>query len=159
MLLTGYCFSASLPPMLAAGALKALDIMQDKPKMFNDLQERAEHLHDCFKDLDGLELAGDRISTVKHLRLKRSSESRTTDKNVLNSIVLKARELGVALVLATYLEDAEVNLPPPSIRLTVSNLLDMEDIRHAGDVVGEIARELFNQDDHEEVSQQGDQEE
>ena len=41
----------------------------------------------------------------------------------------QSRERGVALVVASYLEDAEVHLPPPSIRLTVSNLLECDEIR------------------------------
>jgi serine palmitoyltransferase len=35
---SGYCFSASLPPMLAAGAMKAIELMEESPKMFSDLR-------------------------------------------------------------------------------------------------------------------------
>lgn len=45
----------------------------------------------------------------------------------------------MALVMASYLEDAEVNLPPASIRLTASNLLSLEDIKNAGKIVSNIA--------------------
>ena len=34
----GYCFSASLPPMLAAGAMKSVELMEENPKMFSDLR-------------------------------------------------------------------------------------------------------------------------
>ena len=44
-------------------------------------------------------------------------------------ILFQSRENGVALVIAAYLDDAEVNLPPMSIRVTTSNLLTIEDIK------------------------------
>ncbi len=51
----------------------------------------------------------------------------------------------MALVLAAYLEDAEVKLPAPSIRLTVSNLLELEDIKHAAQQVREACGKVFEQ--------------
>ena len=65
----GYCFSASLPPMLAAGAMKSLEILQNNPDLTSDLAKKCEFLHKCFKNLHGLELYGDELSPVKHLRL------------------------------------------------------------------------------------------
>ena len=90
--LSGYCFSASLPPMLAAGALKALDLMEDKPSMFTDIQERSEALHEAFEHIEGLELFGDKISPVKHLRVKRQSPDRKVDKGILGHIVVRVSE-------------------------------------------------------------------
>ena len=51
--------------------------------------------------------------------------------------------MGVALVMASYLEDAEVHLPPVSIRLTASTLLTGDDIRIAGKTVLAVCREIF----------------
>ena len=47
----GYCFSASLPPMLAAGALKAVEILENNPMIITDLRSKAELVHDNFNDL------------------------------------------------------------------------------------------------------------
>ena len=77
--------------MLAAGALKALDLMEDKPSMFTDIQERSEVMHTVFEHIEGLELYGDRISPVKHLRLKKQSSERETDKRILGQIVVRVR--------------------------------------------------------------------
>ena len=136
--------------MLAAGALTAVELMEKDPSMFTDLQEKCRAAQEEFSRLPGLKLHGDPMSVVKHLRLERSGGDREADKKALNQVVLKvsriknsevcalswqscpffqSRERGVALVVASYLEDAEVHLPPPSIRLTVSNLLECEDIR------------------------------
>lgn len=78
--------------MLAAGALKALDLMEDKPSMFTDIQERSETLHEAFKQIEGMELIGDRISPVKHLRLKKQSSDRSVDKDILGQLVVRVKD-------------------------------------------------------------------
>jgi len=55
----------------------------------------------------------------------------------------------VALVIAAYLDDAEVNLPEMSIRLTVSNLLNLDEIKHACDVIRDVCGELFGLQDED----------
>lgn len=37
----GYCFSASMPPMLAAASIKSLDLMEASPDMFSQLRAKA----------------------------------------------------------------------------------------------------------------------
>ena len=37
----GYCFSASMPPMLAAAAIKSLDLMESSPDMFAGIRAKA----------------------------------------------------------------------------------------------------------------------
>jgi hypothetical protein len=81
--------------MLAAGALKAVEMMEAKPGMFRDLQNLAEELHTAFEDLPGLTLSGDRISPVKHLRLKSSSGDRDKDKRMMYELVKKVYRNGV----------------------------------------------------------------
>ena len=89
MICVGYCFSASLPPMLAAGSLKAINLMAESPEMFTDLRDKCQVLHDAFDGIEGLELSGDRLSPVKHLRLAESRrKSREEDKKLLKKLVL-----------------------------------------------------------------------
>lgn len=45
----GYCFSASVPPMMAAAAIEALNIMESSPDMFSKLEAKAILLHDLLK--------------------------------------------------------------------------------------------------------------
>ena len=47
----GYCFSASLPPMLAAGALKAFEILEHDPNLVQEISRKSELLHDNFDQL------------------------------------------------------------------------------------------------------------
>lgn len=140
----GYCFSASLPPMLAAGAFKAIELMEQDLGMFQQLREKAEEMHNGFEDLRGLRLVGERFSPVKHLRLESPRGNREEDKAVMTSIITKAREEGIALVMASYLEDAEAHLPPVSIRLTCSTLLSLDDLRRASKIVHEICDNIFS---------------
>ncbi|NWX21560.1 SPTC1 palmitoyltransferase, partial [Aegotheles bennettii] len=41
----GYCFSASLPPLLAAAAIEALNIIEDNPDIFQILRDKCERIH------------------------------------------------------------------------------------------------------------------
>ncbi|XP_061042644.1 serine palmitoyltransferase 1-like [Eubalaena glacialis] len=41
----GYCFSASLPPLLAAAAIEALNIMEENPGIFAVLKEKCKRIH------------------------------------------------------------------------------------------------------------------
>ncbi len=65
----------------------------------------------------------------------------------MTHFTIQSREKGVALVLASYLEDAEVHLPPVSIRLTSSTLLTLDDIRIAGKTVLSVCKEIFGEAD------------
>ena len=95
--------------MLAAGALKALDLMEDKPSMFTDVQERSETMHESFKNVEGLKLFGDPISPVKHLRLEKPSPDgdRAVDKRILGQIVVRvsffqAKHISFSLIFLIF---------------------------------------------------------
>ena len=47
----GYCFSASLPPMLAAGALKAFEVLENDPNLVQEISRKSELLHDNLDQL------------------------------------------------------------------------------------------------------------
>ena len=47
----GYCFSASLPPMLAAGALKAFEVLETDPNLVQEISRKSELLHDNLDQL------------------------------------------------------------------------------------------------------------
>jgi len=136
----GYCFSASLPPMFAAGALKSIEILENNPDLPNQLARKSELLHDHFDLLPGLELHGDRISPVKHLRVANPDNdlSRQDQKKILRNIVQRARQRQLALTMAAYLEDVEVCCPLPSIRLTVSVLMEDDLIIKAGQIIQDV---------------------
>jgi serine palmitoyltransferase len=92
----GYCFSASLPPLLAASAIEALNIIESndtgtifKPQklmksfrhkyanlflyslkeLFAELEKKCKQVHQRLKALNNYTVTGLDISPVKHLRL------------------------------------------------------------------------------------------
>jgi len=145
----GYIFSASLPPLLATAVITALDMIDSDPELVLRLQDNALEVHNNFESIDGLVLHGDRISPVKHLRLSprlvtKHGMGREKEKAVMRSICDKARETGLALTVAAYLEDSELNLPEVSIRLTCSNQLEKEDISWAANELRDVCKDIFS---------------
>jgi hypothetical protein len=91
--------------MLAAGSLKALSMMDENPAMFEDLREKCQVMQESFDSCEGLELSGDVLSPVKHLRLAESRRSnRDEDKKLLRAIVAQVilLKVGLAWVLNFY---------------------------------------------------------
>jgi len=68
----GYCFSASAPPYLCAAASTAVRLLQEDPGLPGRLATRCVAVHAALAAACGatLELAGDPLSPVKHLRLR-----------------------------------------------------------------------------------------
>ncbi|KAM9820457.1 serine palmitoyltransferase 1 [Neosynchiropus ocellatus] len=139
----GYCFSASLPPMLAAAAIEALNIMEEDPEIFSTLRGKCSQVFKALKGIPGLKLVGEPFSPAFHLQLERSSGSRESDMQLLRSIVNYCMERKVALTLARYLEKEEKFLPPPSIRVVVTIEQTEEEIQSAVSCIQEAALTLL----------------
>lgn len=85
----GYCFSASLPPLLSAAAIKALDQIDKHPEMLLKLQERSLKLHQsiCHSQLvEHFILGSDEASPLKHLYLIDKSLSHSEQQLLLKNI-------------------------------------------------------------------------
>lgn len=84
----GYCFSASVPPLLAAASIAALDIIEREPEMFSQLQQRCNWLHEELMNVSSeMKVRGHQNSPVKHLHLLHSSGDREKDEAKLDAIV------------------------------------------------------------------------
>ncbi|XP_015258752.1 PREDICTED: serine palmitoyltransferase 1 [Cyprinodon variegatus] len=139
----GYCFSASLPPMLAAAAIEALNIMEEDPGIFTVLREKCAHVYTALQGIPGLRLVGEPFAPALHLQLEKSSGSRTSDLQLLRSIVDYCLERNVALTVARYLEKEERFLTPPSIRVVVTIKQKEEDVQKAVSCIREAASLLL----------------
>ncbi|XP_071509809.1 serine palmitoyltransferase 1-like [Diadema antillarum] len=131
----GYCFSASLPPMLATAALTALDLTQEEADIFDRLRSKSEFVHHQLSGLPGYRLDGDIISPIKHLRLEETSGDWGQDLAILERIVDRALDEGVVLTVARYLEEEEAFLPPPSIRVAVNVTLTDDQLTKVTSVI------------------------
>ncbi|XP_066908228.1 serine palmitoyltransferase 1 [Halyomorpha halys] len=123
----GYCFSASLPPLLTSAAIKALDILENSPQIVIELQNVCCTFHQYLLNsnilMNFFTLIGDDISPIKHLVL-RNDRNNFQD---LGLVVSKCEHMNLAITEMAYL-DAEKKKPLPSIKLAVSRLFTNDDL-------------------------------
>ena len=120
----GYCFSASLPPLLAAAAIEALNIMEETDtSLFEILMEKSKYLHRKLLNVNGYRIRSNEISPMKHICL--TSALNTIGR--LEDIVQFAQTRDITITVARYLKD-EHQLPEPSIRLTLNVEMTEEDM-------------------------------
>ncbi|EOA97528.1 Serine palmitoyltransferase 1, partial [Anas platyrhynchos] len=141
----GYCFSASLPPLLAAAAIEALNIMEDNPELLNSCSTSM-----CIKDviihfrIFGLKVVGESFSPALHLQLEDSSGSRENDVKLLKRVVDYCMNSGIALTQARYLEKEEKCLPSPSIRVVITVEQTEQELDKAASLIKEAAQSVLN---------------
>lgn len=138
----GYCFSASLPPLLTQAAISALDKFESEPKIFEELTNCCQLIQRKCSTLPDFTFRGDPLSPVKHLYLKKSTDP-VTEKNILDKISVECINNGLAVIVAEYLEHMEKKCPRPSIRLTVNRLLTNSDIEDAFRILQQSARKVL----------------
>ncbi|ETE63231.1 Serine palmitoyltransferase 1 [Ophiophagus hannah] len=140
----GYCFSASLPPLLAAAAIEALNIMQENPGIFQVLRQKCKQIYKALQGIPGLRLVGQSFSPALHLQLEESTGSRESDMRLLKEIVDYCMNRGIALTQARYLEKEEKYLPPPSIRVAVTVEQTEQELEKAASLIREAAESILN---------------
>ncbi|OXA44032.1 serine palmitoyltransferase 1 [Folsomia candida] len=145
----GYCFSASLPPLLAGVGIKSLSLMEKNPLMVRDLQEKCKFFHKALDALDHFYVSGHELSPVKHILLKKlhGSVQFTRDEkcSALSRIILIVKEVNkIALVQPSYLEKQEALVPEPSIRLAVNRLLTRDEIKIVVCAIQDASQRVFD---------------
>lgn len=115
----GYCFSASLPPMLAASACEALSMMDEmRGERTQRLQAVSSSLHErLLNRLAGRwTVGGVPVSPIKHLRLAEGNS-----RAALEAVCERARDAdpGLLLIVSRYVAQ-DPGQPEPSIRLAVN---------------------------------------
>lgn len=139
----GYCFSASLPPLVAAAAIAAIDQMDQDPDMFAQLNQVCRRLHEALSQLRFLSLrGGHQDSPIKHLTLINSSGSSEQDDQILRLIASESLKRGVALIAASYLDE---DGPGPSLRLVANRLLRDSELHHVVDILDEASHAVLGQ--------------
>ncbi|XP_052255096.1 serine palmitoyltransferase 1-like [Dreissena polymorpha] len=133
----GYCFSASLPPMLASGAIQSLNIIENDQSLFSRLHQKSEKIHKELSKIEGMRVMGDKVAPIKHLSLAEPSDDRSLDNRTIEKITQEAMERGLALTPARYLEHEEHQLPPPSIRIAVNVKLTEDEIAKCMDIIAD----------------------
>ncbi|XP_058832924.1 serine palmitoyltransferase 1 [Topomyia yanbarensis] len=138
----GYCFSASLPPLLTQAAISALDKFETEPKIFVELRDCCRKVSQKLPSLVDFTFRGDPLSPVKHLYLKNKTDPQT-EKSLMDQISRECIDTGLAVITSEYLEHLEKNNPRPSIRLTVNRLLTDADIDDAFRILQQVAKRVL----------------
>lgn len=140
----GYCFSASLPPLLAQAAITALDIFETQPNIFEELQTACMVVQQKFSGLTHFILRGDIVSPVKYLYLRTDASGEDEQDEILRKIVDKCIQNRLALTKSEYLKDIEKFCPKPSIRITVNRLLTEADINEAFNTLERVSKAVLS---------------
>jgi serine palmitoyltransferase len=130
---SGYCFSASLPPYLASGAVAALRALGDAPRLRDTLARNAAALRAGVAALPGVAPpAGEPFCAVVHIRLAGAAgaDVERAEATLARVCAHALQDSGVLLATAKY-SLLERRKPPPSIRVAVSAAHTDADIKAA----------------------------
>ncbi|GAQ82536.1 Long-Chain Base 1 [Klebsormidium nitens] len=116
----GYCFSASLPPFLAATTISSIDYLESHRDLLSKLQRNIGILRNGLASIPGLFLEGDPISPVMHLQLATPAASDDEEREKLQAIVARALDKASLLLTTTKHSAIERRRFRPSIRIAVS---------------------------------------
>ncbi|KRY33411.1 Serine palmitoyltransferase 1, partial [Trichinella spiralis] len=130
----GYCFSASMPPLLAAAAIRSLDLMQDEPERFQQLRKNSHQLFTALKRLRKFKVDGQRGSPIFHLRTKLAHMK----SDLLDQLISKGEENGILLTKLAFLPAREFMDIVPSVKLAISCEHTEEEIQRLIDLVKSV---------------------
>jgi len=141
----GYVYSASLPPLLAAASIAALDVIDESPNLLRQLEQNITIFHNLLSGLEGLTVTSAANTAVIHLRLTKSSGDRYVDEFVLQNIVDQALQAGVFFTRAKYVHSKEAFAPPPSIRAMVSAVNTKNELTEAATIIKSVTSKVMKQ--------------
>ncbi|XP_034231659.1 serine palmitoyltransferase 1 [Thrips palmi] len=118
----GYCFSASLPPLLTAAAIASLEEIERNPTLMSVLHGKCQDLHNALSNLGeaGFRVSGFSEGPVKHLFLLNPPEDLGKHQALLHDISQYCISNGVAIIPASYLDQIEAQPRTPSLRITAN---------------------------------------
>ncbi|KNA11915.1 hypothetical protein SOVF_130600 [Spinacia oleracea] len=117
---SGYVFSASLPPYLAAAAISAIDVLQENPELIKKLKENVAHLREGLSDLQEFEIVSHPDSPIVFLKLANSTGCSEKDMQLLGDIVDQLLEKHDVFVVSSKRSTVDKCPLPVGIRLFVS---------------------------------------
>lgn len=137
----GYCYSASVPPFLAAAALSSLKRIEERgSELVTLLNQRSTYTANFIKQINGIKLLTDSThfnSPILQLRLdsKDSSLKWEDEELLLNEVVRSCHLNGVGVTLTSLstvsLQQYSKLLTHPSIRICLSTSLSMKELESA----------------------------
>jgi len=129
----GYCFSASAPPYTSTASLCSLATIERKPELIRTVQAKARRVRMALSGTRGIEVKGDDISPLIHIRLARS-QGTEADEDLLQRVSDECMNAQVVAQVAQYVPQ-DTRKPLPSLKLMISAAHEDADLDRAVDVV------------------------
>ncbi|ETN76216.1 hypothetical protein NECAME_11834 [Necator americanus] len=137
----GYCFSASLPPLLATAASEGLRIIKEQPERVQRVQRFAVAVHRGLEAaFEGTNFAvqGVELSPMKHIVYNGKDAEKKLDALVDKLF----DESSIMITRARYLEKDEMFPVTPSARLMVQSEMCEDEVERALVAIATIVEEL-----------------
>jgi serine palmitoyltransferase len=158
---SAYCFSASMPAMLAVSASEAFRIIEQQPTLLKELAERILSFRQVLthKSLDPyIYLDSPDMNCPApyfHIRIKESylqthtlddedKVSREAEERLLQDVVDECAYQGVLITRAKYVYEQELRCPAPSIKLCVTIGLTKKENDKAANTVKTAIVKIFS---------------
>lgn len=157
---SAYCFSASMPAMLAVSASEAFRIIEQQPTLLKELAERilafrqvlAHKSLEPYITLDSSDMQCP--SPFFHIRVKPSylqvhtldnedSVSREAEERLLQDVVDECAYQGVLITRSKYVYEQEKNCPRPSIKISITIGLNKKENDKAANTVKSAIVKVF----------------
>uniref|UniRef100_A0A5S6Q9P3 Serine palmitoyltransferase 1 n=1 Tax=Trichuris muris TaxID=70415 RepID=A0A5S6Q9P3_TRIMR len=122
---SGYCFSASLPAPLTAGALHSLEMMIEEPERLSRLRQNSCLFHKAIQSLNRFKVDGVAGSPLFHLRIPEGQN----DYHLLDALIEKATKEGVLLTKMSQLKSQEWFHVPESVKISLTSEHTTEEIQ------------------------------
>lgn len=144
----GYCFSASLPPLLTVAVTSSLDILESDSSLLLSLRNNCMALHEGLINSTVFDVSGAPESPIKHLHLKEEI-SESFEKNNMTEEAFYSRLISTCmdnklLVLSPSYLKSDTSQPKSSLRICVSANLDKDDIAFSLQTIDSCAKQIFS---------------
>lgn len=137
----GYCFSASLPPLLTSAAIASLDIMKRKPEIFSILKENCLNFDKGVREIKHFECVSSSESPIKHLYFRNQYNPEVEEK-LFKKISEECFKNNLIVIVPAYLQ-VERECPRPSLRICISAALNQNDINFALKILRKCTKETM----------------
>lgn len=155
-----YCFSASMPAMLAVSASEAFRILEQQPALLKELAERILSFRQVLShkslepfvylessDLNSpapfFHIRAQKAYLDAHTQDNEDRVSREAEERLLQDVVDECAYQGVLVTRAKYVYDQELRCPAPSIRISVTIGLTKKENDKAANVVKSAIVKVF----------------
>ncbi|KAG2212583.1 hypothetical protein INT47_000559 [Mucor saturninus] len=149
-----YCFSASIPAMLAVAASEAIAVIKQHPEQLAELSQRATSFRQILSHktlAPYIQLfSGDLQNPAPffHIRIHpeflQTDTTRQEQEYLLQDVVDECAYQGVLVTRAHYVEDQERHCPSPSIKISVTIGLTLKENDKAANIIKNAILKLFS---------------